>query len=96
MTLLGHRDAYNHTMHAHIILSHSRCIIHYVSHVRNENCPSLQKIDGRKRHACYKCFVQKLLREKANKLISMCLPAPMERHFARNFEDRAFSGSFKV
>ena len=22
--------------------------------------------------------------------------APMERHFARNFEDRAFSGSFKV
>ena len=43
MTLLGHRDAYNHTMHAHIILSHSRCIIHYVSHVRNPNCPSLQK-----------------------------------------------------
>ena len=44
-------------------------------------------------------FVQKLWREKANKL-SMCLPrhhmAPMERHFARNFKDRAFSGSFKV
>ena len=33
-------------------------------------------------------FVQKLWREKANKLISMCLQrhhmAPMERHFARN------------
>ena len=41
------------------------------------------------------CFVQKLWREKANKLISMCLPrhhmAPMEQHFARNLEDRAFS-----
>ena len=40
----------------------------------------------------------KLWREKANKL--MCLPrhhmVPMERHFARNFEDKAFSGSFKV
>ena len=36
---------------------------------------------------------------KANKL-SMCLPrhhmAPMERYFGRKFEDRAFSGSFKV
>ena len=34
-------------------------------------------------------FVQKLWREKANKLISMCLPqhdmAPMERHLARYF-----------
>ena len=40
------------------------------------------------------CFVQKLWREKANKLISMCLPrhhmAPMERDIS------AFSGSFKV
>ena len=46
-----------------------------------------------------KCFVQKLWREKAKKL-SMCLPrhhmAPMERHFARNCEDKAFSCSFKV
>ena len=43
------------------------------------------------------CFVQELWREKANKL-SMCyrdiiIMAPMERHFARNFEDRAFSES---
>ena len=46
-----------------------------------------------------KCFVQKLWREKANKLIStctcMCLPrhhtcmAPIERHFTRYFKDRA-------
>ena len=45
-------------------------------------------------------FVQKLWREKANKLISMCLPrhhmVPMERHLARYSEDRAFSGSFNV
>ena len=45
------------------------------------------------------CIVQKLWREKANKL-STCLPrhhmAPMERHFATNCEDRAFFGSFKV
>ena len=41
-----------------------------------------------------------LRREKANMLMSICLPrhhmAPMQRYFARIFEDRAFSGSFTV
>ena len=33
--------------------------------------------------------------QQANKYVLTAM-APMERHFARNFEDRAFSGSFKV
>ena len=40
---------------------------------------------------------RKLWREKANKyVLTGHHMTPMERHFARNFEDRAFSGSFKV
>ena len=48
----------------------------------------------------YSIFVQKLWREKANMQMSISLPrapmAPMQRHLARIFEDRAFSDSFKV
>ena len=47
--------------------------------------------------------VEKLWREKANMpneylltAISYGADAHMQRHFARIFEDRAFSGSFKV
>ena len=52
----------------------------------------------------YRLFldIKPLWREKANMLmtLSICLPRPpmvlMQRHFVRLFEDRAFSGSFKV
>ena len=37
-----------------------------------------------------------LWREKANKLISMCLPRHQWRRWSEIFEDRAFFGSFKV
>ena len=71
---------------------HESC--HYAQLSVQPKVPTASAQSGLNMVFSLKCFVQKLWREKANKLINMRLPrqhmAPMERHFARNFKDGAF------
>ena len=75
---------------------HESC--HYAQRSVQPKVPTASAQAGK--HFKYGVFSKNALFKSYGDKLSMCLPrhhmAPMERHFARNFEDKAFSGSFKV